>query len=141
MGAARSGARWSDDPDLNLLYVGTGNSSPYPIWFRSPTGGDNLFLASILAINPTMVGLKWHYQTTPGEIWDFTATQNMILANLTVEGKFRKVIMEAPKNGFFYVLDRVTGQFISAEKYVHVTWASHVDKATGRPVLTEQGKL
>ncbi len=127
------------DPELNLLYVGTGNSSPYPIWYRSPKGGDNLYLASILAINPDNGRLKWHYQTTPGEIWDFTATQNMILAELPIEGRSRKVLMQAPKNGFFYVLDRENGQFISAEKFVQVTWASHIDKATGRPVLTGQG--
>ncbi|GAA4401127.1 PQQ-dependent methanol/ethanol family dehydrogenase [Nibrella viscosa] len=127
------------DPELNLLYVGTGNSSPYPIWHRSPKGGDNLFLTSILAINPDNGRMKWYYQTTPGEIWDYTATQNMILAELPIDGRTRKVLMQAPKNGFFYVLDRETGQFISAEKFVQVTWASHVDKATGRPVLTGQG--
>lgn len=136
------GTAWGDmayDPDLNLLYVGTGNSSPYPIWFRSPKGGDNLFLVSILAINPDDGRLKWHYQTTPGEIWDYTATQHMILADLEIEGEQRKILMQAPKNGFFYVLDRATGELLSAEKYVRVNWASHVDLKTGRPVLTEEG--
>jgi len=137
------GTVWGEsayDPELNLLYVGTGNSSPYPIWFRSPAGGDNLFLSSILAINPDNGKLVWHYQTTPGEIWDYTATQNMILADLEIDGQLRKVLMQAPKNGFFYVLDRATGELISAEKYTKVNWASHVDLKTGRPVLTEQGQ-
>ena len=140
--AGLGGTSWGEltyDPELNLLYVGTGNSSPYPIWFRSPSGGDNLFLASILAINPDTGRLVWHYQTTPGEIWDFTATANMVLAELEIEGRSRKVLMQAPKNGFFYVLDRETGELISAEKFVPVNWASHIDKVTGRPVLTGEG--
>ena len=136
------GTAWGEsayDPELDLLYVGTGNSTPYPIWFRSPTGGDNLFLSSILAINPNTGRLVWHYQTTPAEIWDYTATQNIILADLEIENKIRKVLMMAPKNGFFYVLDRATGELLSAEKYTKVNWASHIDLKTGRPVLTEQG--
>lgn len=137
------GTSWGEaayDPELNLLYVGTGNSSPYPIWFRSPSGGDNLFLASILAINPDNGKLVWHYQTTPGEMWDYTATMNIVLAELEINGAKRKVLMQAPKNGFFYVLDRATGELLSAEKYTRVNWASHVDMKTGRPVLTEQGQ-
>jgi quinohemoprotein ethanol dehydrogenase len=136
------GTAWGEsayDPALNLLYIGTGNSTPYPIWFRSPSGGDNLFLSSILAINPDNGRLVWHYQTTPAEIWDYTATQNIILADLQIDNKARKVVMMAPKNGFFYVLDRATGELLSAEKYTKVNWASHVDLKTGRPVLTEQG--
>jgi quinohemoprotein ethanol dehydrogenase len=136
------GTVWGEaayDPELNLLYVGTGNSTPYPIWYRSPSGGDNLFLASILAINPDNGKLVWHYQTTPGELWDYTATMNNILADIEINGKKRKVIMQAPKNGFFYVLDRATGELLSAEKYTRVNWASHVDLKTGRPVLTSQG--
>ncbi|MCW0183339.1 MAG: PQQ-dependent dehydrogenase, methanol/ethanol family [Zavarzinia sp.] len=122
------------DPDLNTLYVGTGNGSPWARHLRSPGGGDNLFLSSILAIDPDTGRLKWHYQTTPGDTWDYTATQHMILAELTIDGKPRKVIMQAPKNGFFYVLDRETGQLISARNYVTVTWASGIDMATGRPI-------
>ena len=136
------GTSWGEsayDPNLNLLYVGTGNSTPYPIWLRSPSGGDNLYLASILAINPDNGKLIWHYQTTPGEIWDYTATMNIVLADIEIDGKSRKVLMQAPKNGFFYVLDRVTGELISAEKFSRVTWASHVDLKTGRPVVTQQG--
>ena len=128
------------DPELNLLYIGTGNAALYPRTIRSPEGGDNLFLASILAINPDTGRMKWYYQTTPGDSWDYTAVQKMILAELKIDGKARKVIMQAPKNGFFYVIDRITGELISAEPYVPVTWASHVDKSTGRPVETEQAK-
>jgi PQQ-dependent dehydrogenase (methanol/ethanol family) len=122
------------DPELNLLYVGTGNGSPWVRERRSPGGGDNLYLSSILALRPSNGELVWHYQTTPGDNWDFTATQHIILADLKLGGRVRQVLMQAPKNGFFYVLDRRTGEVISAEKYVEVTWASHVDKSTGRPV-------
>jgi len=90
------------DPELNLLYVGTGNGSPWNRQIRSPGGGDNLFLSSIVALNPDTGEYVWHYQTTPGETWDYTATQHMILADLEIDGKLRKVIMQAPKNAFFY---------------------------------------
>ena len=122
------------DPELNLLYIGTGNGSPWNRYIRSPGGGDNLYLSSMVAINPD-TGLKvWHYQTTPGDTWDYTAVQHMILADIEIQGEMRKVIMQAPKNGFFYVLDRTNGDFISAEAYVPVTWATHIDQETGRPV-------
>lgn len=124
------------DAELNLLYVGVGNSSQYNRAVRSPGGGDNLYLASILAVNPDNGELVWHYQTTPAESWDYTATQHMILADLKLAGETRKVILQAPKNGFFYVLDRVTGEFISAKNYVFVNWASHIDE-NGRPVETD----
>jgi PQQ-dependent dehydrogenase (methanol/ethanol family) len=122
------------DPELNLLYLGVGNGSPWNRYIRSPGGGDNLYLSSIVAVNPDDGSYVWHYQTTPGDTWDYTATQHMILADVEIDGRARKVIMQAPKNGFFYVLDRTTGEFISAEAYVPVTWATHVDKETGRPV-------
>ncbi len=128
------------DPKANLLYIGTGNAAPYPRKLRSPTGGDNLFLASILAINPDSGRLVWHYQTTPADNWDFTATQKIILADIDIEGQSRKVLMQAPKNGFFYVIDRISGELISAEPYVPVNWASHIDPQTGRPVETGQGE-
>jgi quinohemoprotein ethanol dehydrogenase len=127
------------DPTLNLLYVGTGNGTPWPREIRSPGGGDNLFLSSILAINPDTGRLVWHYQTTPGDNWDFTATQKMVLADLKIGGRMRSVIMQAPKNGFFYVLDRRTGELLSADPYATVTWASGVDLKTGRPQETPQG--
>jgi len=122
------------DPQLDTLYVGTGNGSPWNRAIRSPGGGDNLYLSSILAMNPDTGRLKWHYQVTPADNWDYTATQHIILADLTVDGKPRKVLMQAPKNGFFYVLDRVTGELLSADKYAPVNWATHVDLKTGRPV-------
>jgi quinohemoprotein ethanol dehydrogenase len=131
------GTVWGEmnyDPELDLLYVGTGNASPLAPWARSPGGGDNLFLASILAIKPGTGKLAWYFQTTPGEMWDYTATQNMILADLTIEGTPRKVLMQAPKNGFFYVLDRATGEFISARPYVFTNWATGLD-AKGRPTI------
>ncbi|MEC6744312.1 PQQ-dependent dehydrogenase, methanol/ethanol family [Pseudomonas qingdaonensis] len=122
------------DPELDLLYVGTGNGSPWNREVRSPGGGDNLYLSSILAIRPDTGKLAWHYQVTPGDSWDFTATQQITLAELNIDGKPRKVLMQAPKNGFFYVLDRTNGKLISAEKFGKVTWAEKVDLATGRPV-------
>lgn len=128
------------DPELDLLYVGTGNSTPYPRELRSPAGGDNLFLSSILAINPKDGRLVWHYQTTPRENWDYTSTQKLILAEIVIGGRQRRVIMQAPKNGFFYVLDRESGELLSAEPIATVTWASSVDSETGRPVETGQGE-
>ncbi|MFP5304319.1 MAG: PQQ-dependent dehydrogenase, methanol/ethanol family, partial [Gammaproteobacteria bacterium] len=127
---------FSYDPQLDLLYVGTGNGGPYDPRIRNPGGGDQLFLSSILAIKPDTGRLVWHYQTTPGDSWDFTATQNMVLADLEIGGRLRKVLMQAPKNGFFYVLDRATGALLSAEPYVRVNWAERVDVKTGRPVFT-----
>ena len=124
------------DPELNLLYIGVGNGSPWNRDIRSPEGGDNLYLSSIVALNPKDGSLKWHYQTTPGETWDYTATQHIILADLEINGAPRKVLMQAPKNGFFYVIDRTNGQFISAEPYVYVNWAEGIDKETGRPIET-----
>ncbi len=122
------------DPELNLLYIGVGNGSPWNRYIRSPGGGDNLFLSSIVAIDPDDGSMAWFYQTTPGDTWDYTAVQHMILADIEISGVTRKVIMQAPKNGFFYVLDRTNGEFISAEAYVPVTWATHIDRETGRPV-------
>jgi quinohemoprotein ethanol dehydrogenase len=121
------------DAELDLLYIGVGNGSPWNPAIRSPGGGDNLFLSSILALRPESGEYVWHYQTTPGDQWDFTATQHMILADLDIDGKSRKVIMQAPKNGFFYVIDRETGEFLSGEPFVPVTWAKGIDKQTGRP--------
>jgi quinohemoprotein ethanol dehydrogenase len=122
------------DPQLDLLYVGVGNASVYDRNKRSPGGGDNLFVSSILAVKPDTGRRVWHYQTTPGDAWDYTATQHIVLADLTIEGRRRQVLMQAPKNGFFYVLDRATGELISAKNYVDVSWATHVDPKTGRPV-------
>ena len=113
---------------------GVGNGSPWNQAYRSPGGGDNLYLSSIVALKPKTGDYVWHYQTTPGETWDFTATQHIILADLNIGGQTRKVLMQAPKNGFFYVLDRTNGKLISAKPYTTITWASGVDMATGRPI-------
>jgi quinohemoprotein ethanol dehydrogenase len=122
------------DVDLDLLYIGVGNGSPWNQSLRSPGGGDNLFLASIVALDPDDGSYVWHYQTTPGESWDYTATQPMILADLDIDGQTRRVLMQAPKNGFFYVLDAATGELISAEPFAAVNWATGVDLETGRPL-------
>jgi PQQ-dependent dehydrogenase (methanol/ethanol family) len=122
------------DPELDLLYVGVGNGAPHNREMRSPDGGDNLYIASIIALRPRTGEYVWHYQQNPGETWDYTATQQMILTDLPWNGKTRRVLMQAPKNGFFFILDRATGELLSAEPYVPVNWASHYDLATGRPV-------
>ena len=122
------------DPELDLLYIGTGNGSPWDRKHRSPGGGDNLYLSSIVALRPDTGEYVWHYQTTPGDSWDFTATQPLMLADLQIGDRARKVIMQAPKNGFFYVLDRATGELISAQPVLATTWATKVDLKTGRPV-------
>ena len=123
------------DPEFNQLYIGTGNGSPWNQQIRSPEGGDNLFLSSIVALNADTGKMNWYYQTTPEERWDYTATQDIMLADLHVDGEDRKVLMQAPKNGFFYVLDRKTGELLRANNYVKTNWATHVDLKTGRPVL------
>ncbi|MGK2863506.1 MAG: PQQ-dependent dehydrogenase, methanol/ethanol family [Chitinophagaceae bacterium] len=128
------------DPDLNLMYVGTGNGSPWNRYHRSPGGGDNLFLSSIVAINPDNGEYKWHYQTTPGDHWDFTATQPLVIADLEIDGTMRKVIMQAPKNGFFYVIDRTNGKFISAKPFTYMNWAVGMT-LEGRPIESEIARL
>jgi quinohemoprotein ethanol dehydrogenase len=125
------------DPELDLLYIGVGNGSPWNYQFRSQGKGDNLFLSSIVALKPDTGKYVWHFQTTPGESWDYTATQHIILADIKIDGATRKVLMQAPKNGFFYVLDRKTGKFISGDNYVNVTWATGLD-ANGRPLFVPE---
>jgi PQQ-dependent dehydrogenase (methanol/ethanol family) len=117
-----------------LLYVGTGNGGPWNQQVRSPGGGDNLYLASIIAVKPDTGRMVWYFQENPGETWDFTATQPLILANLAIDGQERKVIMHAPKNGYFYVIDRITGKFISGKPFVQrMTWSTGLD-TNGRPI-------
>lgn len=120
------------DPKLDLLYFGTDNGEPWNHAVRG--GGDNLFTASIIAVRPDTGEYVWHFQNTPGESWDYSAVQQLTLADLMIDGKVRQVIMQAPKNGFFYVLDRATGEFISAQPYTQVNWAKAIDSHTGRPV-------
>ena len=128
------------DPDLDLVYIGVGNGGPWAQVYRSPGGGDNLFLSSIVALNAKTGDYVWHYQTTPGDEWDYTATQSMILADLKIDGTVRKVLMQAPKNGFFYVLDRATGKLISGQPYVAMSWANGIDMATGRPNVNPEAR-
>lgn len=128
------------DPDLGLLYIGVGNGSPWNQAYRSPGGGDNLYLSSIVAIDVKTGEYRWHFQETPGETWDFTATQHIMLADLEIGGKPRKVLMHAPKNGFFYVIDRTNGAFISGKNYVPVNWAKGLDPKTGRPIENPEAR-
>jgi quinohemoprotein ethanol dehydrogenase len=131
------GTAWDSmayDPKLDLVYFGIGNGNPWNHKLRSGGKGDNLFLSSILALKPDTGEYVWHYQTTPAESWDYTATQHIMLADLNIGGQQRQVLMQAPKNGFFYVIDRKTGQLISAKNYTNITWASGVDLKTGRPI-------
>lgn len=128
------------DSDLNTLYFGVGNGTPWNPNLRSAGEGDNWFLSSIVAVDADSGEYKWHYQTTPGEGWDYTATQHMILADLKIKEIVRKVLIQAPKNGFFYVLDRETGELLSAENFVDINWASHVDLETGRPVVNPEAQ-
>ncbi len=123
------------DAELNRIYIGVGNAGPYDSVLRDPGGkGDNLFTSSIVALDANTGAYIWHYQQTPREAWDYKATPNMIMATLNLEGKPAKVLMQMPTNGFFYVIDRITGKPISAEKATLVTWAKSIDMKTGRPV-------
>ena len=128
------------DPEFNAVYVGTGNGSPWNRRIRSPGGGDNLFLSSIVALDADTGAYLWHYQTTPGESWDFNSSMDIVLADIEVDGKPIKAILHAPKNGFFYVIDRASGRLVSAEPFARVTWATHVDPETGRPVETPDAR-
>lgn len=130
----------SYDPDLDLLYIGVGNGSPWNHKFRSEGEGDNLFLSSIVALRPDDGSYVWHYQSTPGESWDHTATQQIAIATLDLPDGPRKVVMQAPKNGFFYVIDAATGELLSAENFTEISWATHVDLETGRPVETPEAR-
>ncbi|MBO9575084.1 MAG: PQQ-dependent dehydrogenase, methanol/ethanol family [Sphingobium sp.] len=129
------------DPALDLLYIGVGNGSLWNQSHRSPGGGDNLYISSIVAIHAGTGQYAWHFQETPGETWDYTATQHIMLADLEIDGKPRKVLLHAPKNGFFYVIDRANGQFISGNNYVPVNWAKGLDPKTGRPIENPEARF
>ena len=122
------------DPEQDLLIFGTDNGDPWNKSYRSPGHGDNLFLTSIVAVRPDTGQYVWHYQVNPGDEWDYSATQQIILADLTIDGKLRKVAMQAPKNGFFYVIDRTNGKLISAKAFAPENWAKGIDQKTGRPI-------
>jgi quinohemoprotein ethanol dehydrogenase len=127
------------DPALNLVYFGTANAAPYDSRQLGPANLDELFTASILAVHADSGRLAWYYQTTPHDRWDFDAVQKLIMADLTIGGSSRQTIMQACKNGFFYILDRKTGELLSANAYTYINWASGVDMKTGRPIPTAQG--
>ncbi|WP_034995714.1 PQQ-dependent dehydrogenase, methanol/ethanol family [Beijerinckia mobilis] len=134
------GTSWDSmayDPDLNLLYLGTGNSSSWNPRIRTQGKGDNLFVSSIVAINPDNGEYVWHFQTTPMDPFDFTATAHIILADIKIDGKTRKVLMQSPKNGYFYVLDRKTGKFISGQNIIPINWSKGLDK-NGRPIMNPE---
>jgi len=128
------------DPDLDLVYIGVGNGTPWNRRARSPQGGDNLFTCSVVALQADTGEYVWHYQETPGDAWDFDSAESIVLADLTINQTPRKVLLHAPKNGFFYVLDRATGELISAKPYTAVSWASAIDMKTGRPVENSQAR-
>jgi alcohol dehydrogenase (cytochrome c)/quinohemoprotein ethanol dehydrogenase len=128
------------DPDLDLVYFGTGNGTPWNRLYRGTGGGDNLFVASIIALHARNGSYAWHYQETPGEEWDYDATSPLMLATVRIAGKAQRVLLQAAKNGFFYVLDAATGKVISAHNYVPTTWASGVDLATGRPLINPEAR-
>jgi len=127
------------DPRLNLVYVGTGNAVPHSRYYRSNDEGDNLFVCSIVALDATSGEYRWHYQMNPGEEWDWTCTASMISAELEIQGEMRSVLMQAPKNGFFYVLDRATGEFISAGAHVFQNWNAGFDEI-GRPITRKEAR-
>ena len=133
------GTAWDSiayDPELGRVYIGVGNGTPWNRLRRSPGGGDNLYFSSIVAVDASTGRYLWHFQTTPGDTWDYTATQHILQADLTVDGATRKVLVQAPKNGFFYVLDRATGAFVSGAPFVYMNWATGLDP-NGRPVERE----
>ena len=133
-GGGNSWDGFAYDPELDLLYIPGGNGGPFDINVRSPGGGANLFLGSIIAVRPETGEYVWHFQATPGDSWDYDNTQQMILADLMIDGKLRKVLMQAPKNGVFYVIDRETGKFISGKPFVPITWASGFN-SDGSPIM------
>jgi len=124
----------SYDPKLDLLYFGTGQAGPWVQKFRSAPGKDNLYICSIIAVKPETGKFVWYYQTTPGDEWDYDSIADLVLADVTIDGKLRHVIMQAPKNGYFYVLDRETGKFISGAPLQKITWNKGLDPKTGRPI-------
>ena len=125
------------DPELDTIYVGTGNGSPWNRKVRSPGGGDNLYLCSVVALDAKTGKYKWHVQTAPGDSWDYNSNMDIVLADLNIDGKDVKAIIHAPKNGFFYVIDRTNGRVLSAEKFADANWSTHFDLETQRHVIAE----
>ncbi len=128
----------SYDPQLDLLYFGTGQPGPWVQKYRSAMGQDNLYTNSIIAVKPETGKFVWYFQTTPGDEWDFDSIADLVLADIKIDGKVRHVIMQAPKNGYFYVIDRKTGKFISGAALQKITWAKGLDPKTGRPIINPE---
>ncbi len=132
------GTAWNSlvyDEEFNSLYIGVGNGAPWPREIRSPGGGDDLFLSTIVSVNVETGRMNWYYQTTPGDNWDYSSAMDMALGEIEFGGEMRKVVLQAPKNGFFYVIDREDGELLRALPYTEgIDWATHVDMETGRPV-------
>ena len=138
------GSNWNEmtyDPESGLLFFGTAGALPYLHQHRSPAGGDNLFTSAVLAVNAESGEYVWHYQTVPEDSWEYNATMNIVLADLRIGDEDRKTLLIAPKNGFQYVLDRLTGELLTAEKYAKVNWATHINLETGRPVYDPEGEF
>jgi PQQ-dependent dehydrogenase (methanol/ethanol family) len=141
---AAGGSVWEDmtyDPVTKLLYIGVGGASPWNPVDRGAKRGDELFSNSIVALNATTGEYVWHYQTTPGDGWNLEPTMPKIMADMKIDGKMRRVLLDAPKNGFFYVLDALTGKLINKpQNFVPVNWAKEIDFATGRPVPSKDAE-
>jgi len=138
------GTAWNSlvyDEEFNSLYIGVGNGAPWPRAIRSPGGGDDLFLSAIVSVNVETGRMNWYYQTTPGDNWDYSSAMDMTLTEMEVDGVVRKVLLQAPKNGFFYVLDRTDGTLLRAHPYTEgINWATHIDMETGRPVENPEAR-
>ncbi len=135
--AGSGGTAWDGmayDPKLRLVYIGTANPAPYNMRLGGRHGGDELYAASIIAIHADDGSMAWYYQTTPGDRWDYDSTQKLILADIDLNGRRRQVVMQAAKNGFYYVLDRASGELVSAHNFAFVNWTRGIDAATGRPI-------
>jgi len=129
----------SYDPEADLFYVGTGNAGPWAADIRKQgKDKDNLYAASILAVRPDTGKLVWYFQVVPGDDWDYDSVQHLMLVDVTIRGRQRKVIMQANKDGFYYVIDRITGEFISGQPFARVTWASGLNEKTGRPIVNPE---
>ena len=137
------GHAWNEmtyDPTTGLLFFGTSGAYPYVWKERSPEGGNNLFLSSIVAVHADTGEYAWHYQTVPEDSFDYNATMNIALADLQIGGALRQTLLIAPKNGFHYTLDRRTGELLAAGKFAKINWAKHIDMKTGRPVMDPAGR-
>jgi len=135
--AGSGGTVWDGmayDPVRRLVYIGTANAAPYNMHLGGRHGGDELYAASIIAIHADEGSMAWYYQTTPGDRWDYDSTQKLVLADVELDGRRRQVVMQAAKNGFYYVLDRGSGELLSAHNFAFVSWTRGIDAKTGRPI-------